>query len=164
MVATAKMIFTQAPGGARTAGHAVDDGAVGNAVTVTNEDDTDVQSWSLELFDVPTGPEADCTSALTPAVFASGTAPPVTGSFTPDKFDGYAVRLTVNGTIVDEAVFGCPNELGWFKPPWHSTDDNSEYNGQTRGWAYLQNKIHAAVRAAAADSDLHNYLARKVFL
>lgn len=146
---TAKIVFSQAPGGARPAGEAVPDGVVGNVVTVTNDDDTGVHSWSLSLLDVPAGPEVDSDSALSNGQFASGSAPPVSGTFTPDAFGSYAARLTVDGTVIDESTFTVPNERGWGRPPFDGVQDSLEYAGQQRGWAYNRDRIDRDARAAA---------------
>ena len=143
---TANIVFTQSPGGTRAAGEAVEDGVVGNAVTVENEDDTYVGAWKLELVEIPTGPETDSTSVLVKGTFAEGAAPPVSGSFTPDAFDSYLVRLTVNGSITHECAFSCPNERDWSRPPFSADQDNLKYAGQLLGWKHTLDKIHAHVR------------------
>ena len=148
------MIFTQAPGGTRPAGEDVDDGAVGAPVTITNANNTGIASWVLSRVDVPDGPEADSNSALLVAAFASGNTPSVSGVFTPDCFGAFLIKLEVTGTdgsvAVDYGTFGCPNELGWFKPAFRADVESSKYGGQLRGWAGGNtDAIQAATRKAA---------------
>ena len=150
MVATAKIVFSQPPGGTRTAGYAVDDGVVGNLVTVTNEDDTDVGVWKLEFLDVPAGPEADCTSAYPLGQFGSGVGAPVSSTFTPDAYHSYLVRLTVDGTIVDESTFSCPDDQGLIRPPNTGEADALKYGGQARSWVHNLDRIHANTRVVSA--------------
>lgn len=151
------MIFSQAPGGTRPAGFDVADGAVGNPVTVTNADDTDVASWTLNLFAVPRGPEADSTSALLPAVIASGAAPPIVAAFTPDCFGAFMLNLTITGTdgsiVNDYASFQVPNERGWSKPGFKQAVGSSKFGGQLLGWTYNTDKIQRDARVAALKSN-----------
>jgi hypothetical protein len=148
----AKLIFSQAPGGTRPAGYDVADGAVGNLVTVTNANNADVKEWTLTMVDVPSGPDTDSQSALVTGAFASGSSPVVTGTFSPDKFGAFLVRLDLVGNdgskASDSGVFGCPNELGFFSPGFSQSVETSRFNNQGRGWAYNEERIAAAARAA----------------
>lgn len=153
-MATAQIVFTQAPGGTRPAGEDVEDGVVGNAVTVTNATTDGIASWILKIFDVPEGPEVDSDSAVPIGVFASAANNLVSGIFTPDKFGGFMVELTVIGTdgsvSIDYGTFGCPNELGWFRPGFKQSVASSRFGGalRERGWAWNTDRIQRDARAA----------------
>lgn len=152
MPVAAKIILSQAPGGARPAGYDVADGVVGNLVTVTNQNNALVKSWVLSTIDVPAGPDADSLSALPTGILASGSGPPISATFTPDKFGAVLIRLDIEGTdgstARDEAVFGCPNELGFFSPGFTQAVETSRFSGQGRGWAWNEDRIAAAARNA----------------
>src|SRR5271170_1513005 len=65
---------------------------IGDAVTLTNFDNSGASVWLWEFLDVPPGSTATITGSDTN-----------TGTFTIDKGDGsYNIRLTVNGTITDQ--------------------------------------------------------------
>lgn len=145
MAAVALILFNQ--GGPGTAGEAFEGTLTGGLVTVTNDDDTDVATFTLTMLDVP--PD----SAVATGVMATG-APPTTASFTPDVPGSYRVKLEVedsSGTVdTDIRVFGIRNPRGFIFPPYQrnpdplphpgsglpgAKPDEQNYNGQARGWA-----------------------------
>lgn len=144
MAATALIVLDQ--GGPGPAGQAFEGTLAGGAVTVTNDDDTDVSTFTFTMLDVPPG------SAVATGVMATG-APPSTASFTPDVPGSYRVQLEVtDGTTpdVDIRCFGVRNARGVIIPPYQrnpdpkplpgsglpgAKPDEQNYGGQARGWA-----------------------------
>lgn len=138
MAADALIVFDQ--GGPGTPGEAFE-GTTGVLVTVTNDDNTDVTEWTIELLDTPT------TSALVPGVLGTAVNNTPTASFTPDVPGSYRVRLVVEdgvNSIPDIRNFGIRNSRGIIIPPYQKSPDplsltakpdEQNYGGQTRGWA-----------------------------
>lgn len=144
MAAVALIVFDQ--GGPGTAGQAFEGTLAGGAVTVTNDDDTDVSTFTLTMLDVPPG------SSVPTGVMATG-APPSTAGFTPDVPGSYRVELEVtDGTTPDTDIrcFGVRNARGIIIPPYQRNPDpkplpgsglpgekpdEQNYAGQARGWA-----------------------------
>ncbi len=153
MAVQAKIILTQAPGGSRPAGNDVEDGVVGNLVGVTNQNNTGVQSWIVELISVPTGPEADYTSGLAVGTLAAAATGTPSASFTPNSYGAVGIKLTVKGSdpsdvAVDYATFACPDEQGNYRPAFRQDVESSKFGGQLFGWKPSQDRIAAAARRA----------------
>lgn len=144
MAAVALIVFDQ--GGPGPAGQAFEGTVAGGAVTVDNDDDTDVTSFTFTMLDVPPG------SAVATGTMATG-GPPSTASFTPDVSGSYRVQLEVSGASTsdkDIRCFGIRNARGIIIPPYQrnpeplplpgsglpgAKPDEQNYGGQTRGWA-----------------------------
>lgn len=145
MAAIALIVFDQ--GGPGPAGEAFEGTLAGGAVTVTNDDDTDVAVFTLTMLDVPPG------SAVPLGSMATG-APPATAAFTPDVAGSYRVQLEVEDssgtTNTDIRCFGVRNARGIIIPPYQrnpdplpllgtgvagAKPDEQNYGGQARGWA-----------------------------
>jgi len=144
MAAVALIVFDQ--GGPGTAGQAFEGTLAGGAVTVTNDDDTDVSTYTLTMLDVPPG------SSVPLGVLSTG-APPSTAGFTPDVAGSYRVQLEVSdGSLVNTDIrcFGIRNARGIIVPPYQRNPDplpllgtgifgekpdEQNYGGQARGWA-----------------------------
>jgi len=144
MPATALIVFDQ--GGPGTAGEAFE-GSTGSLVTVTNDDNTDVTSWTITLTDVP--PD----SALVPGVLGTAVDNTPTASFTPDVAGSFRILLEVSDGVTpdtDIRNFGIRNTRGFIFPSYGLLPDPkpvtgsglpgskpNEYNfgGQTRGWS-----------------------------
>lgn len=146
----ALIIFDQ--GGPGTPGQAFE-GTLGSLVTVTNDDNTDVTSWSIELLDVPSG------SALSTGVLNAAATNTPTAGFTPDVPGSYRVSLTVNsGSSENKDIrnFGVRNARGIIVPPYQKLPDplplpgvtgtaldkpdELNFNGVSRGWAGTPNQ------------------------
>lgn len=141
----ASIVFDQ--GGPGPAGEAFE-GVVSSLVTVTNDDNTDVASWTITLTDVPSG------SALATGVLATAVSNTPMATFTPDVTGCYRIQLVVHdvGLGQDEDIrnFGIRNSRGIFVPPFQKLPDprpllgtgepgekpdELNFGGQTRGWA-----------------------------
>jgi len=144
MAAVALIVFDQ--GGPGPAGQAFEGTVAGGLVTITNDDDTDVNSYEFTMLDVPPG------SAVPTGSMTSG-APPSSATFTPDVPGSYRVQLEVTGTSTsgtDIRCFGIRNARGIIIPPYQrnpnplpllgtgiagAKPDEQNYGGQARGWA-----------------------------
>ncbi len=140
-MATALIVFNQ--GGPGTPGEAFEGTVAGGLVTVTNDNNTGVTSWTITLLDVP--PD----SALVPGVLATAVSGTPSASFTPDVPGSYRIRLDVlAGAALDTDIrnFGIRNARGVIVPPYQqlptplplvgpgSKPDEQNYGGQSRGW------------------------------
>ena len=120
------IVFTQ--GGVASNPGEAQQGVKGVLVSLSNHDNTGVTEWLWELVSVPIG------SALEPGVLGVG----ATSSFTPDVAYGYGVRLTTlvaGSVVVDERVFGVPDEDGYIIPAFAMSHKAHNFGGQERGWA-----------------------------
>lgn len=144
MAATALIVFDQ--GGPGTPGEAFE-GVTSSLVTVTNDDNTGVTSWTITLTDVP--PD----SSLVPGVLGTAVDANPTASFTPDVPGSFRVELIVTDGVTPDSdirVFGIRNARGFIlpaygdlpspKPVLGSGDpgekpDEYNFGGQSRGWA-----------------------------
>lgn len=148
MPVTALIVFDQ--GGPGPAGQAFEGTVAGGAVTVTNDDNTDVASWRITLADVP--PD----SGVATGVLASANNNTPTANFTPDVPGSYRIVLEVfdaAGFTGDEDTdirdFGIRNARGFIIPPYQKLPDplpvlgsgepgekpdEQNYGGQARGW------------------------------
>jgi hypothetical protein len=143
MAVTALIQFNQ--GGPGTAGQAFEGTIAGGLVTVTNDDDTGVSTFTFTMLDVPP------TSAVPTGVMTTG-APPSSATFTPDVPGTYRVQLEVtDGTPdVDIRCFGVRNARGVIVPPYQRNPDpkplpgsgypgekpdEQNYGAQARGWS-----------------------------
>lgn len=144
MAATALIVFDQ--GGPGTPGEAFE-GTTASLVTVTNDDNTDVASWTITLTDVP--PD----SALVPGVLGTAADANPTASFTPDVPGSYRIELAVTDGVTPDSdirIFGVRNARGFIFPAYGDLpspkpvlgsgepgEKPDEYNfgGQSRGWA-----------------------------
>lgn len=117
-------------------------------VAIGNDNNADVQSWSIEILDVPPG------SAVATGVLASGSTATPIGSFTPDVPGSYRIKLTVNGsggdTDIDIRVFSVPFPNKFIiSPPYQKLPDpipvtgegvpgekpnETNFGAQARGW------------------------------
>lgn len=145
MAVVASTKFDQAGGASAVAGRAlrgVLDGTANDVVTVTNGDNTDVNSWEMELLYVPP------TSGVALGVFASGVSPTPSGVFTPDVPGCYRVQLTVRDISafpdVDIRNFAIANFRGHVTPPYQKNPDPIDldlkadelnFSAQVFGWA-----------------------------
>ncbi len=146
MAVTADIKFDQASGASDIAGRALRGVISGvpasDLVTVTNGDNTNVESWELELLYSPPG------SALVPGVFASGVSATPSGTLAVDVRGCYRVQSTVRDAggspDVDIRNFGIPNFRGQVIPPYQKNPDPIDldlkadelnFNGQPFGWA-----------------------------
>lgn len=141
---TALIQFDQ--GGPGTAGQAFI-GTTSSLVTVTNDDNTDVTEWTIDLLDAPPG------SALVPGVAGTAVSNTPSATFSPDVPGSYRVRLVVTDgvdTDTDIRNFGIRNARGIIIPPYQDLPqplpvlgsgvtgekpNEQNYSGQTRGWA-----------------------------
>lgn len=161
MTAQALIRFTQgatvgAPGEALL-------GDVGEGVTVTNSDNTDVQSWRLELLYVEDGSLLGAPTPGAPVVLAeaaSGTTP--SHSFLPDVISSYRLRLTVwelpnfEGDFdYDIRNFSVGLGEGMYLPPYQKKPDphpdkpdELNFGGQPFGWSPLMNDVVASTRVS----------------
>jgi hypothetical protein len=140
MTVTALIRFTQG-GTPGVAGQAYK-GVIGDEVTITNGDNTNVAQWKIYLVYVPPG------SALLPGLLASGVSATPVAYFTPDVKGGcYRFKLVVYNALMvldtDIRNFCVPNEAGWIIPPYQRSPDSislsvkpDELNidGQQFGW------------------------------
>lgn len=148
MAATALIVYDQ--GGPGPAGEAFEGTLAGGAVTVTNDDNTDVASWAITLLDVPPG------SALVPGVLGTADSGTPSANFTPDVAGTYRVLLDVYAsagltgqTSQDIRDFGVRNARGIIIPAYqknpdplplpssgasNAKPDEQNYGGQGRGW------------------------------
>jgi hypothetical protein len=140
----ALIVFDQ--GGPGTPGQALE-GTTSVLVTVTNDDDTDVTSWSIDLLDVPSD------SALVPGNLGAAATGTPSASFTPDVPGAYRVGLTVSDGVdsnIDIRNFGVRNSRGIIVPPYQKLPDplpltgtgtpvdkpdELNFGGVSRGWA-----------------------------
>lgn len=145
MAAVALIVFDQT--GPGPAGEAITGTVADGAVLVTNDDNTDVSSWTITLLDAP------ASSALV-AGTVLGTAATNTPSanFTPDVVGSYRIQLEVSDgtfTNTDIRVFAIPNSRGYIVPPYQKNPDplplqgsglpgakpeEMNFGGQARGW------------------------------
>lgn len=129
MAAVAKLKFVQGLT-IGTAGQALF-GVIGTEVTASNDTTTDVQTYTYELLDVPSG------STHTTGIKQDGGAP--TWKFTPDVAGAYLVKLTVkdaNGLAsISILCFGIKATNGKFTPPFTGKGSSVNFDGQKRGWA-----------------------------
>lgn len=146
MAATALIVFEQ-NSITGPAGQAYEGTIGGGLVSITNDDNTGVTSWTVTLLDVP--PD----SALVPGVLDSGVAPPPFAVFTPDVVGSYRIMLEVSdGVNIDKDIrnFGIRNARGIIIPPYQKLPDplpvlgsgqpgekpdEQNYGGQARGWS-----------------------------
>lgn len=76
-------------------------GLAGGLVTVSSGDNTDVDSWSIELLEIPPG------SGLSVGVLAAATSATPVATFTPDVTGSYRIELTVvDNLAADDVVEG----------------------------------------------------------
>lgn len=107
-------------------------GDAGAAVTCTNDDNTDIASWTWQIVDAPPG------SIVPIGTFSTSSS----GTFTPDaglEGVGYLVKLT---TVDDDGVVASDtravvieNSYGRAIPPFSAEADAMNVGGQERGWA-----------------------------
>jgi len=149
MAATALIKITQGPntdsGGVAVLGTVAD-----GQVVVTNDDNTDVVSWEIYLYDVPPG------SGLSIGLLASAATSTPMANFTPDVDGSYRIGVIVTGpggtTDTDYRVFGIPFSTGrgMIAPPYQKLPDplpvlgsgepgekpdEMNFGSQARGWA-----------------------------
>lgn len=149
MAAVALIVFDQ--GGAGPAGEAFEGTVAGGAVTVTNDVNTDVMSWSIDLLDAP--PD----SGLAPGNLGMADTGMPTAMFTPDVPGSYRILLDVWDAAAQAGVrdrhilnFGIRNARGHIIPPFQrlpdplpllgsgqpgEKPDEQNYGGQLRGWS-----------------------------
>jgi hypothetical protein len=144
MAVTANIQFTQ---GATTAAPGTSViGAAGSVVSLSNGDNTNVNYWSWQLLDKPSG------SALTIGPISEGPASSVT-SFTPDVAGCYRILLTVkdvsNNTVQQIRNFGIRNSRGWLQPSYKSGALEMNFGGNTRGGAVYTDEIFADLKTNA---------------
>lgn len=138
MPVTAKIQFKQGAT-TTTAGWAML-GSIGSAVTVMNQNNSEVVNSTFELLDVP------AASALARGIIQDGAL--VSVQFTPDVRGCYLVRLTTKDLAGNQAIdvrtFGVLETTGRLIPPFLGQADAMNFSGQTRGWAkYLEQYLHA---------------------
>lgn len=144
MAVVALILFTQGVPG--TAGQAFEGTVAAGSVTVTNNNNANVTSWTITLLDVPPG------SALVPGVLATAANNTPTANFTPDVPGSYRIQLSVtDGTTPDKDIrnFGIRNVRGIILPSYQKLPDplplqgsgllgekpdEQNYGGQARGW------------------------------
>jgi len=146
MAAVALIILDQT--GPASAGEALEGTLVGGATTVTNSDNTDVDSWTITLLDAP--PDS-ATYPAPPVVLGSAVSNTPSASFTPDVAGSYRIGLEVvdvgAASDLDIREFGVRNARNIIIPPYQqvpaplpltgfgSKPDEQNYGGQTKGWA-----------------------------
>ncbi len=159
MAAVASIKFDQADGSGSPAGEAhpaifyFAPDLAKNVVTITNGDNTDVESWKIELLYQPPDSALGAVPG-TPVVLASATSPTPTIGFIMDAPDGcYRIQLTVwdgsGVSDVDIRNVGVPNGRGIIIPPYQKLPDplpllgtnlpgekadELNFNGQVYGW------------------------------
>lgn len=146
MAVAALIQYTQSasPG---IAGRAYVGTIAGGVVSVANDNNANITSWTITLLDVPPG------SALVPGVLATAANNTPAATFTPDVAGSYRIRLSVtDGTDIDVDIrnFAIPNVRGLIIPSYQKLPDplpvtgsglpgekpdEQNYGGQTRGWA-----------------------------
>lgn len=143
MAVTALIVFTQ--GDETSIGEAMVGMLSDGSVTVTNSDNTDVSSWTIELIGAP--PD----SGISTGVLSFATSSTPSASFLPDVFGSYRVQLTLVGTdgstSTDIRVFTVPLGLaGYILPPWQgypeplpltgvgAKPNELNFGGQAFGW------------------------------
>jgi hypothetical protein len=138
MAVTAKIKFVQ---GALTPppGEALI-GVTGVPVTASNEDNSNVETMTWTVVDVPP------TSAVPIGVQHFGS--PINYIFTPDRSGGYLLWLTVTdlaGNRADfELVFQVEEPSGFVIPPFMATAPMLNFGAQKRGWAkYIESILRA---------------------
>jgi hypothetical protein len=158
MAAIALIQFTQ---GANTdaAGKAVlGDYGDFSAVTVTNDDNTDVISWVIYLLDAPPD-SVTFPPASQPQILAQAIDNTPTVAFTPDVAGTYRVMLEVTDALssIDRDIrcFAIPDERGFVRPPYQQNPeplpmelpvlitrdprpikpDEQNYGANVRGWS-----------------------------
>jgi len=146
MTAVALILTTQGPN-TDVAGVAVIGTLTDGVVTITNGDNTDMASWSIELLDAPIG------SALVPVVLAAAATATPSATFNPDVPGTYRISLDTIGTSgetsKDVRCFGVRNVRGYIPPPYQmdpeplplpytgdptAKPDEQNYNAQGLGW------------------------------
>jgi len=133
MAATALIKFTQ---GVSTASGLALAGEAGTLVTVENVDNTDVQSWRIEMLYVPTAPVQSTFTPFpvpgNPTLVAENSSTSIpSGVFTPDVPGCYRVRLIVysgsnfSGSYdIDIRNFAVPlGQRGLILPPYQRLPD-----------------------------------------
>lgn len=160
MTVTALMKFTQGPN-TDVAGRAVIGtlASVDGPVTVTNDDNTNVNSWEIILLDAPSKSSTYPVGSQ-PQVLASAVSNTPSANFSPDVPGTYRVLMDVidNGGVRNRDIrcFGVPDERGVIEPPYQKNPDplpitlpgiltpisdpeikpdEQNYGGQPRGWA-----------------------------
>lgn len=143
---TALIIFDQT--GPGPAGEALEGTLAGGAVTVTNDDNTGVASWTITLLDAPPN---STTYPSPPTVLGAAVSGTPSASFTPDVPGSYRIKLeVVDGSLttdIDIRNFGVRNGRNIIIPPYQqippprpltgplAKPDEQNYGGQGRGWA-----------------------------
>lgn len=159
MAAVALIKFDQADGVSTPAGEAhpailyFAPDLAKNVITITNDDNTDVASWKIELLYQPPDSALGAVPG-TPVVLAQATSNTPSAQFTMDAPDGcYRVVLYVwdgNGVMdTDIRNVGVPNGRGIIIPPYQklpdplplpatglsgNKPDELNFNGQLYGW------------------------------
>lgn len=145
MAVTALMKFTQASGATDSPGVAVVgtlSGVVLNdRVTITNGDNSNVVSWSIDLLHAPSD------SALVPGVLDAQVSNTPIAYFDPDKPGCYRCKISVSDsfghTDVDIRNFAIPNYKGIIVPPYQMNPvpialalkpEELNFGSQTAGW------------------------------
>jgi len=125
MAVTASIVINQSGKPAGTPSTSRDDLALGIAVTLSNNDNTGIVSWSWEFISKPPGSSATLT---TPSAS--------TCSFTPDIRGSYFVKLTVtdgaSGTDTDERIGAIKTSYLDVRIP--AAEEKVEFDA-TLGWA-----------------------------
>lgn len=128
---TAKIIFQQ-NGDGYSIPTSRDDLALNLPITILNQDDTGIVSWSWIMVDKPTA---------STATIASPTAS--TTTFTPDIVGTYLVHLSINaGNAVDQKGAGIKTINFKYRIP--AASETIEFDGY-RGWATATNKALKAI-------------------
>lgn len=126
----AKIKFTQLPSYDPPAGEALV-GDAGLEVVCSNENNSNVETFSWEVIDAPPG------SVVPLGVVAYGNV--TTFSFVPDLPGGYHVHLTTidlaGNKAEDFRVFQVPEPSGYLIPPFDAEAPALNFAGQKRGWA-----------------------------
>lgn len=159
MPAVALIKFDQADGSGSPGGEAhpaifyFAPDAAKNQITVTNDDNTDVASWKIELLYNPPGSALGAVPG-TPLLVAEATSNTPSGNFTMDVPHGcYRVQLTVWDSVgvsdVDIRNVGVPDGRGVIIPPYQklpdplplpdtglagNKPDELNFGGQAYGW------------------------------
>lgn len=157
MAAIALIKLTQASGPTDVAGRAVEGTLTGvpasDKVTVTNNDNTDVNNWDIELLYDPPGSALGAVPG-TPVMLGTAVSSTPSATFIPDVAGSYRIRLTVRDSAgtpnIDIRDFGIENENGIIVPPYQKLPDSlpvlgsgtagekpneQNYGGQAYGWA-----------------------------
>ena len=126
MAAVALIKFTQGPN-TDVGGKAVLGTLVDGVVTITNDDNTDVASWDIDLLYNPPGSALGAVPQTPVSLGAAVNGTP-TASFTPDADGGfYRVCLRVRDSIgietMDVRCFGVPDASSKLAPPYQKFPD-----------------------------------------